>query len=366
MSRYSPNVLPIAGATFADSLLQGVNAYMDTRAKKRREKFEDSAETRAGNVDSRAQAQLVINQDENTRAAGRYGAERAEDPLRMGMLESDARRRGVLYRNSGQPLPPDAVNIRGVPDYAISDSATEDERRRAAAAGLANIRATVDREGMRSRENIARINAGSRETVARTPRPGAGGGAGGRSDPTLTTTAAQARRARTTVEQLRKLISDTGGDQDSYDALREAEEELDFYDSQYQSVLQSRQPVPTRTPKPQGGPSLFAQPFSSMFGGTAPAPMAPGGAVAPPVMPQMPARPAAAPRVPAATQGAGPASLSPRQSPGAAPAAGTPPPAGRKTRAQIEGERKMYMGMGLDPSVVEAKYREQLAANGYR
>jgi hypothetical protein len=351
MSRYSPQVLPVAGAGFADALLQGVNSYMQTRQMRRREKLEDSAESRAMNVDRRADEQLVINQNQDTRAAGRYGVEMNEAPVRQGMLESSARDMGVVYRGSGREVPADAENIRGVPDYYLDSEATKAAQAMARADALATIageRVNVQREAVEARERMNSETVRGRVAAQRIRSTSRPGGAGGVNSAPLREAGAQLRKAMTDRAAIQRALNDNPGDPDLLQRLDATDADVRFFEGQQQTLLRSAAPVPLpeRAAPAPAGPQMFTQPFSSMFDGR-------------PNLPQRgdaPAPQAVTPR---------PAQQQPRaqQALPARPAGSATP--NRPTREQINQQAAQYLNMGVDPAVVEQKKRDLLRSNGY-
>lgn len=348
MSRYGPQVLPIAGPTLADALVQGVGSYMTQRDRMRREGFQDSAEVRATNADARAESLLGMQQAEEGRNVETYTYDRTTTrPLRQAQAAVNAYDDGVV-RNPDGAMPAGNMAVDGAPQYSVDPTQTRSAQAVRAQAAQAQIAAdnrtanallmgqkfqnnldVVDRKGGYAMRTKA-MGVNALKEVARL-RASAGGGIGAEA---LKQSEDKAGRSAMAYSRAMRDFEESGSDEKLRPALNAARATSEFDEQVYDLLLRERAPIalPTR-------------------GGPAPAP-APAGGLERAMTPGMASMPGN--DMPQGVRG------------GAIPATPPPPPTTRKTREEIVRQRGAALRAGRDSTAVEARYKESLSANGYR
>ena len=362
MSRYSPQVLPQATPGLADSLVQGVNSYLQTRQRRKQEQYDQNAEQRATNVDSRATAELGIREDQNARQQQEADEAEQTRPLDVGEKYSRGLDMGVHPLQQGEVMPQGGVAVPGQAGVYINPQETGAAVRQRQADALLDIRRgdqQVRREGIDAAGKRVDNIVGGRVKVAqiRASTAGAGGGprgAGNNStlNAALRDAGSQLRQAQRTRAQMYHQIQINGGDPtpDEMDQMRQINEEVKGYESQRQTLLHQglpNMPVQPQQPEKPEGQQFFQQPFSTQF--------------------QSPSNTQSILAVP---RGQAPAAPAPQAGPvRAAPPAPMPrvsPQATRLTAQQIEQMAQSALSRGKSPESVAQRKAELLRANGLR
>lgn len=353
MSRYRPQVAPIAGATLGDALMDGVNGFMQERERRRRMMFQDRAESRAGNadlragnVDTRAQAELQMRQEDQGMQRDAFAFDKSLRPATYSKAFAGAMDAGVRLPTDPTPRPANAVPVPGQSDYDVDPSRTpgaRTERYRAGLQDLAKDRIGLQRAAIASREKISNDNIKGRRDVAGVRASGAAAQNGPLGQAVRLLTDAQRR-----VAALTRLQAEGYDDPDTADALKTALGEVDYYSQQEQVLMRdaarrSGTELPDRSAAPKPGAQFFGQPFNG-FGGGNNAPMPSYGA------------PPAQAVAPTPTP-----SVAPQR-----PAQGAPPPPPMMTKDQIDAEAADALRQGVDSGLVARRRADLYQKNGVR
>ncbi len=362
MSRYGPQVLPIAGPTLADALVQGVGAFMSQRDRMRKQSREDSAEVRAGNADARAEALLGIQQSQEGRAveADQYDRTYVR-PIEQAKRATDAYDRGVDIQTDDQMIAGN-IAVDGTSRYSVNPDRTATGDAKAARDAQAErdrqnriANALIQKDKIESNERIAGVKArtavtvqGMKGTVAERVAKVRAAGGGRATNEALKQAQDEAAVSASMLARAQKAFEESGNDPALMPQLQEAQERAEFDEGVYDVLLRDaapavvlpdrRQPAPAPSPFIQGiTPGVSGMP-QGMPRAAAPAPAAFPQGVKGPVTPAAPA-PAAVPVGPTQT---------------------------RLSREQIDAMRSNALKAGRDPVGVENRYRQLLKANGYR